>query len=75
MVKGTSAKVEQEGKTQASCREIMHGLGMMASTKLGGGFYFYNNFTVNYQVGFIYANLSIFVGNGKFDFSFKRNFS
>jgi hypothetical protein len=75
MVKGTSAKVEQEGKTQACCREIMHGLGMMASAKPGDGFDLNNNFTINYQICFIYASFNIFVGNRKFDLSLERNFS
>lgn len=74
MVQRTSAKVEQEGKAQARCREIMHGLCMVTSAKLGGGFDLTNNFTVDYQIGFKHANFDIFVVTGSLTFRSKEIF-
>lgn len=53
----------------------MHGLGIVTSAKLGDGFDLNNNLTIDYQIGFKYANFNIFVGNRKLDFSLKRNIS
>jgi hypothetical protein len=69
----TGSEIEQKGKAQTCHSEVVHGLGLMAGIELGNGFDFYNEFPVNYKIGFIDADRDFLVGHWEFYFMFESN--